>query len=157
MIEKKSVLTFLQPPFSHTFPIGISWLEVAFCVSSNLAESSKLLAIVGLILVNVAFSKSGLDRRIIDSKLSRGFWVTLLSWVVGSSILFASPILPVMCSGSSGFTFEHFPLVHPGIFRNSVKSVVFLSQKKNDCRYCFHIQTLCNNHVFYIVFIEPYK
>ena len=43
-------LTNLQPPFLHGSPIGISWLELALAVSSVLAASDKLFAIVGFIL-----------------------------------------------------------------------------------------------------------
>ena len=115
-----------------------------FCVWSVCASLSKLLAIVGLILINVDLAKSGLGRWIFDSKLSRGVWETLLT--CGNSILFDSPVFPVICSGSSGFSFECFPFEHPGVFRNSVKSV-HCFWRKNCCRHWVHIQTRCCYYV----------
>ncbi len=141
--------TSLQPPFLQDSPSGILSSEspaslfttavtffISFCND---------LAIVGLSLFRGAFSKFGRSNL---TRASIGSLVTGFS--SGRSMLLDSPTMPVIDSGSSGFTFECLPVSHPGVFKNSVKSVHFLPQQVHP--YCKNSLKL----LFSTPWLKPY-
>ena len=118
--------TCLHPPFLQDSPMVTvpfsSFMTPAFSTIDS-ASLFKPGEIFGTSLVNGAESESGL----LAARASIGALVLAGEDSLGNSISLSK--LPVIFSGSTGLTFECFPLSQPGKLRKTVKSVALRLQQ----------------------------
>merc|ERR1719471_784306 len=118
-------MRFLHPPFLQGSPMGtvpFSSLPPDFCTSAS-ASFFNPGEIFGTSVVKGAVSASGL----LAARASIGALVLAGEDSLGISTSLSK--LPVIFSGSTGFTFECLPRSQPGKFRKTVKSVALRLQQ----------------------------